>query len=95
MDVGETALCAVSRQFAVGAGRDVNYQSGLLEKKKIDQEMLRRAFPALAALAVGEVDVRPDTRIMDIGTETRRELIGVLAQIVANGAIEIKARRVL
>ena len=29
MDIGETALCAVSRQFAVGAGRDVNYQSGL------------------------------------------------------------------
>ena len=32
---------------------------------------------------------------MDIGTETRRELIGILAQIVANGAVEIKARRVL
>ena len=61
----------------------------------VDEVSPQPQVNTLAALAVGEVDVRPDTRIMDIGTETRRELIGVLAQIVANGAIEIKARRVL
>jgi len=61
----------------------------------VDEVSPQPQVNTLAALAVGEVDVRPDTRIMDIGTETRRELIGVLAQIIANGAIEIKARRVL
>ena len=36
----------------------------------VDEVSPQPQIYTLAALAVGKVDVRPDTRIMDIGTET-------------------------